>query len=934
MERVWQQNCQVLVKCRQELYKRLQCSGSDSGTSPEGGDQDRVPLFAPDTDDHLAAIPSDFQGLLVFVGMGSGHGPQELLRARPGMRMLVVVEPVPEVFLAAMHTIDLRDFLADRRVHLFVGTLDEKDFEETVGRVASQEDIHVRRHVPSYQWRSEYQQIDRKVFLILNQCNTAGGTTRKNGEVFFRNRLVNFSSLRNSRQIGVLKDAFRDRPAVLVAAGPSLDRELETLRRLEGHCVLFAVDSAVVPLVSAGIVPDFVTALDYQLPNFEKVAPLCGQEWSFSLIASPKVTPLIPARLGYRQLFWAFEEDPAQQWVKEILGVTDLLPPGTSVAHLSLGAALLMGCDPIVFVGQDLAYTNVQADHAQGTVIMGAGPPADREIFRVPGVHGSVVSTDRLFLQLQKDFEEIIATNPRTYINASATGVRINGTVEMSLAQVAQCYGNGEVAVHALVNQVVTASPDFPVQAFVERGRKIGEHCKTLLQMVAESRRLGEKIARALVRLRKTSRDVGDFASLPGNVQGLMRNFDQINGLLDQLRDPVEHLMEVLYSALRDNDRRQEENSRLREKQGYLDWLSAEINRVGEVNRSRAEACQLCLDLLGSLCGFLEEENRLLERLSEMETVPDRLRLAKIYAAQGRYRAAEKQVAGVLQHPNVPVEAWLIAGEARAALLDFQGAYAAWEQVNGCEEQVALSRHDMQRMWVEVAACHARFDGASGDFPALLSVWLDRVAALWQEGNTHPEVVALWHTHRQRADEKVAAGEFDLVRRLVRSWQPLSARVPEIDLDLVDLAMKTGQTEVALAALDRLYEVRDFPAAKMLAYARLLLDCGRFVEGLARLKEAVVLDPAAALLWEEVGDALVAAGDYTGAISAFEQCYLALPEQLDVLCKMGDCYLAAGQPESSMAAYEAFLVQRPGEALVIHRLTQAQAMAARLAEQL
>ncbi len=94
--------------------------------------------------------------------------------------------------------------------------------------------------------------------------------------------------------------------------------------------------------------------------------------------------------------------------------------------------------------------------------------------------------------------------------------------------------------------------------------------------------------------------------------------------------------------------------------------------------------------------------------------------------------------------------------------------------------------------------------------------------------------------------------------------------------------------------------------------ARLLLEAGRFDQGVARLQEAVALDPATAVLWEKLGDALIAKGDAAGAVMAFERCYLALPLQFDVLHKMGDCLLRDNQPEAAMAAYQAVLTQSPG----------------------
>ena len=46
------------------------------------------------------------------------------------------------------------------------------------------------------------------------------------------------------------------------------------------------------------------------------------------------------------------------------------------------------------------------------------------------------------------------------------------------------------------------------------------------------------------------------------------------------------------------------------------------------------------------------------------------------------------------------------------------------------------------------------------------------------------------------------------------------------------------------------------------------------------------------------------AGQIDDAVSAYEQCFMALPENIALLKKMGDCYMAMGQPEAAKEAYE------------------------------
>ena len=76
-----------------------------------------------------------------------------------------------------------------------------------------------------------------------------------------------------------------------------------------------------------------------------------------------------------------------------------------------------------------------------------------------------------------------------------------------------------------------------------------------------------------------------------------------------------------------------------------------------------------------------------------------------------------------------------------------------------------------------------------------------------------------------------------------------------------------------------------------------------FTRGINHLRKAVELDRNFALYWENIGDNLQKVGQINDAVSAYEQCFTVLPENIGLLKKMGDCYLAMDQPEAADEAY-------------------------------
>jgi hypothetical protein len=89
-------------------------------------------------------------------------------------------------------------------------------------------------------------------------------TRRAFGPRYLRNILLNFGMLDRARPVRDLFGSFQQFPAVLAGSGPSLEADLEALRRLQNRVFIIAVDSAVPVLRHAGIPPDVIVSIDPQ----------------------------------------------------------------------------------------------------------------------------------------------------------------------------------------------------------------------------------------------------------------------------------------------------------------------------------------------------------------------------------------------------------------------------------------------------------------------------------------------------------------------------------------------------------------------------------------------------------------------------------------------------------------------------------------------
>ena len=116
------------------------------------------------------------------------------------------------------------------------------------------------------------------------------------------------------------------------------------------------------------------------------------------------------------------------------------LPGGGSVAHTMVNAAIVMGCNPIIFIGQDFAYTNEKkhADIAKDRWenCKSENTTRQNDIF-VKDIYGKKIRTSIVLNNYRKEMENIISRHKEiTFINATEGGAAMEGTVVQKFADV------------------------------------------------------------------------------------------------------------------------------------------------------------------------------------------------------------------------------------------------------------------------------------------------------------------------------------------------------------------------------------------------------------------------------------------------------------------------------------------------------------------
>lgn len=169
-----------------------------------------------------------------------------------------------------------------------------------------------------------------------------------------------------------LRGQFKNIPAIICGAGPSLQSTIEVLKTLEDKALILAGGSAIAALSNQGVIPHFGLALDPNQEEFDrlKIASSFQMPLIYASRLQPDVMNALNGNLGYLHtatggtLEHYFEKNLQleEQPIGPELGVEAL-----SVTTIAIALAVEMGCNPILLNGIDLAYTGMQR-YAEGVL--------------------------------------------------------------------------------------------------------------------------------------------------------------------------------------------------------------------------------------------------------------------------------------------------------------------------------------------------------------------------------------------------------------------------------------------------------------------------------------------------------------------------------------------------------------------------------------
>lgn len=389
---------------------------------------------------------SETTQVIYFYGLGLGYiydALREWLTADP-KRSLILLEDDPEVIYHFLHTERAETVLRDTQVLIYFCTKIDAEFYKMVYR---QRDLKSQfLSLPLYVEKHQTMALQLYYGIYYNQSwlEYMHGEYLSGQAGFSSNYYPNLLSMPDSYLGSGLFEKFKNVPAIICGAGPSIEKNIEVLKTLGDRALIFAGGSALNVLNSYGMTPHFGLGID---PNPEQVHRLLtNNAFYLPFFYRNRMTHQAFQIIQGPRLYVPGSTQPLPNWFENKLNMpSPEMDEGYNVVNFCTEIAGRMGCNPIIYVGLDLAYSTTQ-NYASGITIhpnwLGRSDPyapeAHEQLIRRVGIEGKEVITKWMWLAESIWISHYAANHSEIkVINATEGGIGLPSIPDVPLALVA-----------------------------------------------------------------------------------------------------------------------------------------------------------------------------------------------------------------------------------------------------------------------------------------------------------------------------------------------------------------------------------------------------------------------------------------------------------------------------------------------------------------
>lgn len=384
--------------------------------------------------DMLAATiktPMGNNDIIITFGIGLCYLLDEVYNAYPSK--IFVYEPDIKVLHFVLSNVDISEHLASGRVYI-TNDLDElmKKLSESYITKDKVEIVYLKNYAVVKS--QELLELTQRVYETCRSKMVDVNTITKYSKQWLLNTLKNINQINNASNVYKLSDLankFSGQTALILAAGPSLNDDIEKIKANRDKFVIFAVNKVLRVLDNNGIIPDFVVCLDASCisSTLAGIEDICAKT---NCIMNIKSDSALFSK-NFKRIFVSFSKNDAI--IKKLSDYNEIktYESGGTATSFALVSAIEMGFSKIIFAGLDMAfkgdiaYSTGEAINKVSDSAIAVGK-AEKKIVKVKSVTGELVNTREDYAAFIQHFETLIKELDFTEIyNTTNFGAYIEG---------------------------------------------------------------------------------------------------------------------------------------------------------------------------------------------------------------------------------------------------------------------------------------------------------------------------------------------------------------------------------------------------------------------------------------------------------------------------------------------------------------------------
>lgn len=467
---VYQKNLDTLIKIGPQIYNNILALKPDGRQFEEMTTKSGLPNLRVNSTERKYIVHSSIDPFqeakrldefskddgidtIVILGFGLGYHIEYFIKKYPNKNK-IIIEPDLTLFDMCLKTRDVTGILKSENLMIVISK-NPVDISHAFWELIEKGTINNIRFsaLASYMggFRDFWTKVQEEFIKVYRTVMVNVHTNQFYKFTWAENIIKNVKHLPNSKIVNDFIGKFESVPAIIVSNGPSLWHNIQSLKGLKNKVLIIAAGTAIRTLYVSDIIPDIMLGVDggeiisgkYNSINRDDIVFAYNLNIHYDCIEKYKGP----------KLYFRTNSEVKAKFFDEKLGLNTVeLQSGGSCANVATDFAVRLGCDPIIYVGQDLCYYEGKShadrliDEKEKRSLVQAVDMDGKEVYSVPQLLNMRDWFERYF----KDY-----TGKKTFINSTVFGLPIKGAIRMDIEEAINKYCKNDIGIEERFKSII-----------------------------------------------------------------------------------------------------------------------------------------------------------------------------------------------------------------------------------------------------------------------------------------------------------------------------------------------------------------------------------------------------------------------------------------------------------------------------------------------